>query len=93
MYRRMFRLWIFLKSVGLGFQTDRVQGGSGKWMPLPLNIPTTTTSGRELDVVPRSLGSDAAPVVETVDIPAVESMEHVRLSSQPLSGQLSPASA
>ena len=40
------------------------QGGSGKRMPLPLNIPATTTSGRELDVVPRSSGSDAARWME-----------------------------
>ena len=65
------------------------QGGSGKQMPLPLNILATTTSGRELDVVPRPSGSDAARWLEQWKW---NSMETVRLSSPPLSGQLSPAS-
>ena len=65
------------------------QGGSGKQMPLPLNIPATTISGRELDVVPRPSGSDAARWLEQWKW---NSMETVRLSSLPLSGQLSPAS-
>ena len=58
-------------------------------MPLPLCIPATTTSGRDLDVTPGSSGPDPPPVVGTVAIPAVENVEAVKLSSPPLSGQLS----
>ena len=61
-------------------------------MPLPLCIPATITSGRDLDITPGSSGPDPAPVVGTVAIPAVERVEAVKLSSPPLSGQLSPAS-
>ena len=68
------------------------RGGSGKRMPLPLCIPSMTTSGRDLDVTPGSSGPDPPPVVGPVAIPAVESMDVVKLSSPPLSGQLSPAS-
>ena len=68
------------------------KGDSGKRMPLPMCIPATTTSGLDLDVVPRLSGPDPAPVVGTVGIPAVESVESVKLSSPPMSGQLSPAS-
>ena len=55
-------------------------------------IPAMTTSGRDLDVAPRLSGPDPSPVVGAVDIPAVESVESVQLSSPPMSGQLSPAS-
>ena len=68
------------------------RGGSGKRMPLPLCILATTTSGRDLDVTPGSSGPDPPPVVGTVAIPVVESVDVVKLSSPPLSGQLSPAS-
>ena len=34
------------------------KGGLGKRMPLPMCIPATTTSGRDLDVVPRLSGPD-----------------------------------
>ena len=68
------------------------RGGLGKRMPLPLCIPATITSGRDLAVTPGSLGPDLPPMVGTVAIPAVESVEAVKLSSPPLSGQLSPAS-
>ena len=68
------------------------KGGSRKWMPLPMCIPVTTTSGRDLDVAPRLVGPDPPPVVGTVEIPEVESVESVPLSSPPMSGQLSPAS-
>ena len=68
------------------------KGGSGKRMPLPACIPATTTSGRDIDVAPRLSGPDPPPVVGTVDIPAVERVESVQLSSPPMSGQLSPAS-
>ena len=68
------------------------KGGSDKRMPLPLCIPATTTSGRDISVVPRSSGPDPPPVVGKVEIPVVESVESVKLSSPPLLGQLSPAS-
>ena len=68
------------------------RGSSRKQMPLPLCIPATTTSGRDIDVTLGSSGPDPPPVVGTVAIPVVESVEAVKLSSPPLSGQLSPAS-
>ena len=80
--------------VGQAWDSRRTvsRGGSGKRMPLPLCIPATPTSGRYLEVTPESSGPDPALVVGTVAIPAVESVEAVKLSSPPLSGQLSPAS-
>ena len=60
------------------------KGGSGKRMPLPLCIPAATTSGRDL-VVPQSSGPDPPPVIGTVEIPVVESVEPIKLSSPPLS--------
>ena len=83
-----------ISQVGRAWDSRRtvLRGGSGMRMPLPMCIPTTTTSGRDLDVAPASSGPDPPPVVGTVAIPAVESVEAVKLSSPPLSGQLSPAS-
>ena len=66
--------------------------GSGKRMTLSICIPATTTSGRDLDDAPGLSAPDPSPVVGTVDIPTVESVESVQLSSPPMSGQLSPAS-
>ena len=68
------------------------KGGSGKKKPLPLCIPATTTSGQDLDVVPQSSVPDPPQEVGTVGIPAVQTVEPVKLSSPPLSGQLSHAS-
>ena len=83
-----------ISQVGQAWDSRRTvsKGGSGKRMPLPMCISATTTSGRDLDVVPRLSGPDPPPVVGTVGIPAVESVESVHLSSPPMSGQLSPAS-
>ena len=83
-----------ISQVGWAWDSRRTvsKGGSGKRMPLPMCIPATTTSGRDLDVVPRLSGPDPPPVVGTVGIPAVESVESVKLSLPPMSGQLSPAS-
>ena len=83
-----------ISQVGRAWDSRRTVslGGSGKRMPLPLCIPTATTSGRDLDVAPRSSGPDPPSVVGTVGIPAVESVEAVKLSSPPLSRQLPHAS-
>ena len=83
-----------ISQVGRAWDSRRTvsKGGSGKQIPLPMCIPATTTSGRDLDVAPRLSGPDPPPVVGTVGIPAVESVESVQLSSPPMSGQLSPAS-
>ena len=93
MYRRMFRLWMFLKSVGLGITDGQCRGvARGSACHYPFAFRATITSGQDLDVTPGSSDPDPAPVVGTVTIPAVESVEAVKLSTPPLSGQLSPAS-
>ena len=68
------------------------KGGSGKQMPLPVCIPATTTSGRDLDDAAGLLASDPSPVVGVVDLPAVGRVETIHLSSPPRSGQMSPGS-
>ena len=82
-----------VSQVGRAWDSRRTvsRGDSGKRMPLPLCIPATITS-RDLEVTPGSSGPDPVPVVETVTVPGEESVEAVKLSSPPLSGQLSPAS-
>ena len=79
-YLRTFRLWIFPK------------GGSGKWMPLSVCVPATTTSGRDLDDAPGVSASDPSPVVEGVALLVIGPVVTIQLSSPPRSGQLSPAS-
>ena len=83
-----------VSQVGRAWDSGRTvsRGGSSKRMPLSMCIPATTTSGRDLDGTPGSSGHDPPPVVGTVAIPAVESVEAIKLYSPPLSGQLSPAS-
>ena len=85
---------VVVSQIGRAWDSRRTvsRSGSGKRMPLPLCIPATPTSGRNREVTPESSGLDPAPVVGTVAIPAVESVAAVKLSSPPLSGQLSPAS-
>ena len=83
-------------------------GDSGKRMPLPLcisgveqmsthppavtPIPATITS-RDIDVTPGSSDPVPVPVVGPVTVPVVESVQAVKLSSPPLSRQLSPVSS
>ena len=83
-----------VSQVGRAWDSRRTvsRGDSGKRMPLPPCILATITSGRDLDVTPGSSGPDPVPMIGTVAVPAVESVEAVKRSSPPLSGQLSPAS-
>ena len=65
---------------------------SGKRMPLPDCVLAMATSGRTIDDTPGLASSDPPPVVGMVDVPAVEQVEIIHLSSPPMSGQLSPGS-
>ena len=80
-----------ISQVGRAWDSRRTvsKGGSGKQMPLPMCILATTTSGWDLDVVPRLSGPDPPSVVGTVGIPA--ECEIRPIFSLSMSGQLSPA--
>ena len=62
-----------ISQVGRAWDSRRTvsKGGSGKRMPLPICVPATATSGRDLDDAPGLSASDSSPVVGVVDLPAV----------------------
>ena len=70
---RMYRLWIFLKSVRIGIPdgqcgvrgTQRMTLVSGR-MPLSVCVPATATKGRAVDDTPGLAASDPSPVVAAV---------------------------
>ena len=78
-YLRMFRLWIFLKLVGLGIPD----------IQCPRVAPV---SGCHCHDAPGLSASDRSPVVRRVALPAMGRVETIQLSSPPRSGQLSRAS-
>ena len=61
-------------------------------MPLSVCVLAPATRGRAIDDTPGLATSDPSPVVRAVDLPLVERVETIQLSSFPRSGQLSPGS-
>ena len=84
-YLRMFRLWIFLKSVGIGIpdgQCPRVAQVNGFHYPFAF-WPRLRVAGLWMML------RDYRPPIE---LPAVGWVETIQLSPHPMSGQLSPGS-
>ena len=96
---QMFRLWTFLRLVGVGIPDGRAVWGAGHLKDIPGSrvqrsacVKALATKVRADDKPPGSEAAGFSPVVGTDDIPQVGRLEIIQLSSPPDSGQLSPDS-